>query len=66
MAADGDGTVWVTGYFGNGQGMCAIDRETRSLGDPRDLPQGVNELFFGPGHADNAEQKGRHPVGLHV
>ena len=50
MAADGEGTVWVTGYFGNGQGMCAIDRETRSLGDPRDLPQGVNELFFGPGH----------------
>ncbi len=50
MAADGSGTVWVTGYFGNGPAMCPVDRGTRSLGDPLDLPDGVNELFFGPGH----------------
>ncbi len=50
MAADGNGTVWVTGYFGNGPAMCPVDRGTRSLGDPLDLPEGAHELFFGPGH----------------
>ena len=50
IAADGSGTVWVTGYFGNGPAMCPVDRANRSLGDPLDLPDGVNELFFGPGH----------------
>ena len=50
MAADGEGRVWITGYFGNGQGMAPINPAARALGDPVELPNGMNELFFGPGH----------------
>ncbi len=51
MAADGEGQVWITGFFGGAQGMAPIDPASRSLGDPVELPNGVNELFFGPGHS---------------
>lgn len=49
MAADGNGTVLVTGYFGNGQAICAVDKEKRALGDPGPIPLEANEIFFGPG-----------------
>ncbi|MBO4228750.1 MAG: extracellular solute-binding protein, partial [Clostridia bacterium] len=53
MAVAGDGRVWVMSDFGNGQALVPINRETLSFGDPLTLPalpEGVNELFFGPGH----------------
>ena len=53
MAVSGDGRVWVMGSLGNGQVLCPVDRENLSFGDPLPLsalPEGANELFFGPGH----------------
>ncbi len=53
MAVSGDGRVWVMGSLGNGRVLCPVDRENLSFGDPLPLsalPEGANELFFGPGH----------------
>ncbi len=53
MAVSGDGRIWVMGSLGNGRVLCPVDREILSFGDPLPLsalPEGANELFFGPGH----------------
>ena len=53
MAVSGDGRVRVMGSLGNGRVLCLVDREILSFGDPLPLsalPDGANELFFGPGH----------------
>ncbi|MBQ3638367.1 MAG: hypothetical protein II953_08395, partial [Clostridia bacterium] len=48
MASAPDGTVWISGWFGEGRGMAPLDLSASSVGKPESLPDNGN-FFYGPG-----------------
>lgn len=50
LAASADGTVYATGYFENGRGVCAIDKATKAFGTPIEGIDNINNIIFGEGY----------------
>ena len=48
MASAPDGTVWISGWFGESRGMAPLDLSASSVGKSVSLPDNGN-FFYGPG-----------------
>lgn len=52
LTASPDGTVYVSGYFADGRGLCPIDKTTKSLGAPVEYEgsSSLRNVYFGEGY----------------